>query len=177
MKRESQNKTQLFLKVYETKKTDVYNYALRMLHDKDTAADITQSVFEKLLLNFENLRDKKKINAWLFVTARNEIYGVFRRTRNIEGDVPEEDLAEDSGIVKNIELDEFKKILFDELEKLPLLNKEIYLMKEYGKLSYKEIADVTGEDMNNVKARLFRTRKKLIEKISKIFFEEPKWRK
>jgi len=61
-----------------------------------------------------------------------------------------------------------KKIILLELENISIEQKEIFLLKEYGGLSYKEIAVVSNIDENLVKSRLYKTRQKLIERISKI---------
>jgi RNA polymerase sigma-70 factor (ECF subfamily) len=56
----------------------------------------------------------------------------------------------------------------NELELLPQEQKEVYLLREYSGLSYKEIADIQQIDEELVKSRLFKTRQKLIKKVSKL---------
>ncbi|MCB0744909.1 MAG: RNA polymerase subunit sigma, partial [Ignavibacteriae bacterium] len=46
--------------------------------------------------------------------------------------------------------------------------KEVYLLKEYGGLSYKEISETLVIDVDLVKSRLYKVRQKLINKISKM---------
>ena len=50
---------------------------------------------------------------------------------------------------------------------MPEEQKDVYLLKEYGELSYKEIAKLLGIDEKLVKSRLFKVRQKLINSISK----------
>ena len=49
--------------------------------------------------------------------------------------------------------------------------KEIFILREYSQLSYKEIATVLGINEELVKSRLFKIRKKLINNISKFVDE------
>ena len=48
------------------------------------------------------------------------------------------------------------------------ITKEIFVLRQYSELSYKEIANVLGVEEGFVKGRLFRARQKLIDKISKL---------
>jgi RNA polymerase sigma factor (sigma-70 family) len=45
---------------------------------------------------------------------------------------------------------------------------EVFILKEYSGLSYKEIASLLEIDEDLVKSRLYKARQKLINKISKI---------
>jgi RNA polymerase sigma-70 factor (ECF subfamily) len=63
---------------------------------------------------------------------------------------------------------ELKKIIMNELELMPQEQREVYLLKEYSGLSYKEIAAIQNIDEELVKSRLFKTRQKLIKRISKL---------
>ncbi len=163
----------LFLRYYERHKNAVYNYAVKMLHDSDKAADVTQNVFLKLFENLQLIRDENKISVWIFVTARNEIYGYFRSAKRKENYYDEEEmeklnLQSGENTQSETELKELRGIILNELNKISEVNRETFLLREFGGLSYKEIAEVTGTEIHNVKSRLFKTRKKLIEKISKI---------
>lgn len=44
--------------------------------------------------------------------------------------------------------------------------KEVFILKEYALMSYKEIACILGIDEELVKSRLYKARQKLIDKIS-----------
>jgi RNA polymerase sigma-70 factor (ECF subfamily) len=163
----------LFVKHYEKRKEAVYNFALKMLNDSEKAADVTQNVFLKLFENIELIRNENKIPVWIFITARNEIFAYYRsgerKERNYDADELENfNLADDDNPGEKFELKELREIILTELDKLSDMNRETFLLREYGGLSYKEISEVTGAEINLVKSRLFKTRKKLIEKISKI---------
>jgi len=66
------------------------------------------------------------------------------------------------------ELKEMKKLILNELDHISIEQKEIFLLKEYGGLSYKEISVISNIDENLVKSRLYKTRQKLISKLAKI---------
>ena len=77
-------------------------------------------------------------------------------------------LKKTENIEYQFELKEMKNLILNELEKMSIEQKEIFLLKEYGGLSYKEISAISNIDENLVKSRLYKTRQKLINRLSKI---------
>jgi len=159
-----------FTLLYNRYKKRLYNFLLKLSGNRITAEDITQSVFLKLFENFEKLNNKENANFWLFRTARNEYYNYYKREkRKNEFDENIISNREDDFKLENyVEIKEIKKIVLGELEKMQEEQKEVYLLKEYGGLSYKEISETLDIDVNLVKSRLYKVRQKLINKISKI---------
>lgn len=143
-----------------------------MVCDRMAAEDIVQDVFLKLHENISSIRIKESINYWLFRTARNEIYGWFRRqksSRRIFDPSNIEDIEINSGsaLTEEIELKELSEIISGEINSLPENQKEVFILKEYGGLSYNEIAEIMAITDDLVKSRLFKIRKRLTERLSK----------
>jgi RNA polymerase sigma-70 factor (ECF subfamily) len=135
--------------------------------------DIIQSVFLKFYENLALIRNESSIPFWLFRTARNEVYIYFRSLKkefqSIDiDDTDEFDIESENRIDEIYEVKELSLLLNSELELLPPEQKEIFVMKEFGNLSYKEIAELLNIEENLVKSRLFKTRRKLINKLSKL---------
>ena len=65
---------------------------------------------------------------------------------------------------------EFKKMILKELDTLPDEQKEVFILKEYTGMNYKEIAEVMSIDVELVKSRLYKTRQKLMKRLSKRIF-------
>ena len=143
-----------------------------MVSNKMIGEDITQEVFLKLYNNLNDIKNRNSINYWLFKTARNEIYGYYRSKKirvdqfNV-ADTDDLEIAGENNLIENVELKEMKNILMNEIEMLPAEQKDVFLLKEYGEMSYKEIAAVLDIQENLVKSRLYKTRQKLIDRISK----------
>ena len=51
---------------------------------------------------------------------------------------------------------------------MPAEQKEVFLLKEYGGFSYKEISEMVNIDIELVKSRLHKVRKKIIDRLSRI---------
>ncbi len=162
-----------FTLIYNTHKTKVYNYVVRMVNDQMICEDIIQNVFLKLFENLKNIRNQNSIVYWIFKTTRNEVYEYYRRKKtkfsNLDStDDMFYDIASEQNIENSFELKEIKEIVLKNLETLPFDQKEVFLLKEFGGLSYKEIASVMEIDENLVKSRLYKTRQKLIKILSKV---------
>lgn len=154
-------------------KERIYNYALKMLNDKMRAEDIVQDVFIKLFENLDNIHNKQSVHYWLFKTARNELMTFFRSTKNkklISQAVALDEVVTETtkSLIEEIENQETCKLILAELENMNEDFKEVFVLKEYSGLSYKEIAALLSIDEELVKSRLYKARQKLITKISKL---------
>lgn len=138
-----------------------------------TAQDIVQNVFLKYFENLDNIKNKSSANYWLFKTARNEAFSHIRarKTRVDQFNVYDVDDLEIGGtntLEDTIEANEIEAVIKTSLAKMNPEQSEVFLLKEYSGLSYKEIAEIMNIDENLVKSRLFKTRQKLIGLITKL---------
>jgi RNA polymerase sigma-70 factor (ECF subfamily) len=144
-----------------------------MLKDKMRADDIVQEVFIKLFENLNNIHNKQSITFWLFKTARNEMMTFYRSTKNKKFitesvDIENFEIENKTSLADEIEDAELKKLILIELEAMNEDYREVFVLKEYSGLSYKEIASLLNIDEDLVKSRLYKARQRLINKISKL---------
>ncbi|MBE2280389.1 MAG: RNA polymerase sigma factor [Ignavibacteriaceae bacterium] len=157
---------------YNKHKKKIFNYIFKMICNKIVSEDIVQNVFLKLYSNLKNIKNQGSIEYWLFTTTRNEIYSYLNKKRMknerfIDEDISEIYLKNDSEFQKELDLREVKELINEELDKLPVEQKEVFVLREFSGMSYSEIAGLTNVEEKTVKSRLFKVRQKLIEKISK----------
>ena len=162
-----------FTILFNKYKKRIYNYAVKMLRDRMHAEDIVQDVFLKLFENLNGIHNKQSIQFWLFKTTRNEILGFLRSNKNKSliihsVDIQELEIREPVLLTDEVDNKETNKLILDELDKINEDFKEIFVLKEYSGLSYKEIASVLNIDEELVKSRLYKARQKLINKITKL---------
>ncbi len=142
-----------------------------MIYDKMVTEDIIQNVYLKFYESMDQLRNKDFATTWLYTTARNEVFDYLRKkkTRKTEIAVDEsDDIPSSFEIDIEYERMEVRKLVMNELDKLPEEQREVYLLREYSGLKYEEIAAIQKIDVELVKSRLFKTRQKLIKRISKL---------
>lgn len=162
-----------FTILFNKYKKRIYNYALKMFGDKMRADDVVQDVFIKLFENLNSINNKQSIQFWLFKTTRNEIVGFLRSNKNKSlithsVDLEELEIKEPTLLTEEYENKETNKLILDELDKMNEDFREVFVLKEYSGLSYKEIASLLNIDEDLVKSRLYKARQKLINKISKL---------
>ena len=166
-----------FTLIYNQHKTKLYNYARKMLGDTMMCEDIIQNVFEKFFENMNSIRNSERVDVWLYTTTRNAIY-TYYRTKKIRVDqfnvldTDEIEIDSSLNIEEELELKELHVLIMSELDKLEVEQRDVFLLKEYGNLSYKEISVVMKIDENLVKSRLYKTRQRLITKLSKVILNE-----
>ncbi|MGE5680201.1 MAG: RNA polymerase sigma factor [Bacillota bacterium] len=152
-----------FTLIYNRHKKQLYNYVLKITRSSMIAEDIVHNVFIKLYDNISTLRDTDKIEYWIFSTARNEAFSYFRKIKTRQ----EEDLencelqpsAEDPSVL--FEQNELREIIQTELNRMHSDQREVYILKEFSGMSYKEVASVMSISEDLVKSRLHKVRQRL----------------
>jgi len=141
-----------------------------MVKNENLTDDIVQIAFIKLYENLGSIRNKSSIKYWLFKTARNEIYSGFRRNstkHEVSGiDAEAFEFEASINIENELELKDMREILLMELDNLPPDQKEIFILREFSGLTYKEIASLFSVSIELVKSRLYKTRRKLVNRLS-----------
>lgn len=165
-----------FTLIYNKYKQFLYNYVLKLVNDKVICDDLVQQTFLKLFENIELIKNKAGIKSWLFTTARNEVFTQFRKKKVrkdhfIERDTKEINISGEK-LSDSYEKKELKELVMIELDDLPEEQKEVFLLKEYGGLSYKEISAALNIEEKLVKSRLYKTRQKLITRLQKVLERE-----
>lgn len=159
--------------------TDLYNkyrrrvlaYAFRLLQDRSAAEDVAQVAFQKAYESLKSLDNPDLFFYWLFSIARNEVYGHIRKTRRNgtpvsieEEDIWAEETPHDQAVSK-----ETAEIVQHLLSQLKVEYREVLVFRQYDKLSYAEIAAITGDTVSSVESRLFKARKALAKKLAPYF--------
>lgn len=129
--------------------------------DKESCEDIAQEVFlvaYKKLVSFDPARGS--FSTWLFTIAKNKSINALRKRKPLTmSRLPEK-------IDTHNPADEMaRKEFFDELDAtlqaLPSRQKRAFVLAEFEKLSYEQIAQIEGVRLGTVKSRINRAKKKL----------------
>jgi RNA polymerase sigma-70 factor, ECF subfamily len=154
-----------FVTLYERHKRYVYLFCVKMLGDRESAGDVTQGVFLKLLERHQQLADPSKFKSWLLMIARNDCITQMKHTKTtVSAEEYEEDVigiadSQDS----SLETEQRLQTVNLAIQKLQPAYKEVIILREYQNLSYKQIADVIGQAESTVRFRLFAARRQLYE--------------
>ena len=130
--------------------------------DANTAADITQEVFLKLLENIKAVRLLGKFKKNLLTIAVNTCNNYFKKAKPTYTDLESLEITDgtDSSFEKMIE-DENKLEVRRAIDALPDYQKEVIILRFYHELKIREIAKITQSSVPTVKSRLQQGLKKL----------------
>ncbi len=159
-----------FEELYHRYKRHIYTFCLKLTGDRSLAEDATHDTFLKMRLNVETLNDARLFRSWLFTIARN---GVFRQLHRLQrnGSLDEEDAWHDETPLALSETNDTAEVITICIDALKPEYKEVLLLREFEHRSYDEIAMITGNTESSVKARLFKARRALAEKLKPYFKE------
>lgn len=153
--------------LYNTYQKEIYLYLYALCKSKDLAEDLMQETFMKAILSLPN--EHTNMRAWLYMVARNLYFNHRQKERrNILLDhVEDSSNSSDSDMLERLLIDERKRLLFQALQKLSDIKREILTMQYYGDLSQKEIAALLKLTPENVRVLAYRARREL-----KLYLEE-----
>jgi RNA polymerase sigma-70 factor (ECF subfamily) len=129
--------------------------------DREASLDILQEVFVKILTQLRTLRDREKVQSWLYQIARNSIADHYRFQRTVAALSVEneaETSQEDDTAMRHIE-----SCLRPMIHGLPPIYREALLLSEIDGLSQKELALRLGISYSGAKTRVQRGRQLLRE--------------
>jgi RNA polymerase sigma-70 factor (ECF subfamily) len=146
----------------------VYNFILRFVGDKETAEDLLQEAFLRVIKGADNYKRQAKFTTWLYTIARNLCVDQSRRRKHRKHaslDAPMS-ASEDSNtlldVIPSSEMASDRKSVNKELHAtmqraiaaLVEEQREVFLMREFLDMPFKDIADVVGVPENTVKSRM-----------------------
>lgn len=131
----------------------VYRFILKNTRNSDDAQDVVQNAFEILWKNHENV-DFTKSRSYLFTVAYHNMIDQFRKRKN-EADLTEEHTQMQG---RSSQFTGARDALELGLSKLPEMQKNVVLLRDYEGYSYEEIGEITGLNESQVKVYIFRAR-------------------
>jgi RNA polymerase sigma-70 factor (ECF subfamily) len=148
----------------ERYKSKIYTYILLNVKDSELAEDIFQETFIKVIRSLRKGRYMEKgiFLSWVVRIAHNLIVDHYRRDRHLKitsTDQTDADLFNSKKFAdKNVEdIMVQSRIEFEVrqlINELPKDQKEVILLRHYGEMSFKEIADQTGVSINTALGRM-----------------------
>jgi RNA polymerase sigma-70 factor (ECF subfamily) len=142
----------------------LWRFLRRMTNDDDSAAEIVQDTWLRVLRAIGRLQDGARLQPWLFAIARRALmdrlrqkYAAPRLAPIEEADITAEPDARD--------LEAESRLLHEELDALPVVEREVLALFYLQELSLTELAQVLDVPVGTVKSRLFRARRLLRERL------------
>lgn len=170
----NQNSIELLINRHKSK---VYTYIFLIVKSEQLAEDIFQDTFIKVIQSLKKgkYKDNGRFLSWVIRIAHNLIIDHFRKEKQLntlsndsyETDIFNSKKMSDKNIEDNLIEDQIQNDVRKLIDELPEDQKEVILLRHYGGLSFKEIADQTDVSINTALGRMryaLINLRKLIEK-------------
>jgi RNA polymerase sigma-70 factor (ECF subfamily) len=143
-------------------------YLLYLTGNRETAEDLFQEVWMRVLVRGEQFNGKARFETWLFTIARNLVIDYRRkRTLNSLDDLIDGAGDEDRAMAFEVAADgptpfdhvaslEDREKIAAALLGLDTLHREVLVLRFHEEMSLEEIAKVTKAPLSTVKSRLYR---------------------
>lgn len=143
----------------------LFSYILFVVHDRETAEDIFQETFVKVITRLQEGRYtvSGKFGAWIMRIAHNAIMDWYRDQASMRivdtsadndlSNIPGADIFEgniENRFVNSQIMTDVRRLL----DALPPMQREVVYMRFYQQLSFKEIADSTDVSINTALGRM-----------------------
>ncbi len=161
--------TEQYEALFHKMKDKLYRYAFRFVKDGEVAEDVVQDVMYKLWQKREEADDIENLEAWLMVLTRNRSLDLLRKVKDNHVSVDEAYTVSDQAPVpdKILETADLMTLLQQCLNQLPEKQRSIFHLREIEQMTYEEISQMTGYNLDDVKVSLFRARKHIQRMVSK----------
>lgn len=134
-----------------------YRYAFTYVHQRETAMDMVQNSFLRAIEQLHTLRNPQAMKTWFYRILTNECLQTLKKSKR-------EFLTEAADIKEEIYLEKAYEPaleLYEAVRQLPYETQTIIMLHYYEGYTLKEVASITGDNVNTVKSRLYAGLKKL----------------
>jgi len=161
--------TEQYEALFHKMRDKLYRYAFRFVKDGEVAEDVVQDVMYKLWQKREEADEIENLEAWLMVLTRNRSLDLLRKVKDNHVSMDEAYTVSDQAPVpdKILETADLMTLLQQCLNQLPEKQKSIFHLREIEQMTYEEISQMTGYNLDDVKVSLFRARKHIQRMVSK----------
>jgi len=147
-----------YRKFVEGYQSQVFRVAYQILGNREEADEIAQQIFAKIYFAVKGFDARGRLYTWVFGIVVNECYGFLRKKRL---NVPNENSADARLTSERAILQ--RDLLNRLLERIPAEDRRLLLLRELEGYPVAKLSELTGLDENTIKARLFRTRQRLVK--------------
>jgi RNA polymerase sigma-70 factor (ECF subfamily) len=158
-----------FAALVEAHQAAVFGTVLRLVFDREVAAEVSNRAFFKAYEHLATFDDARPLRAWLLRIAANEALNELRSRRRdaahtFGGDEAEIQLEQIHGAPDPGEIvsrRERSDAIRDAVNRLPEAQRVVVVLRYFADLAYADIAELTQHSVNNVGVILLRARERL----------------
>ena len=154
-----------FEKIYVRYFNDVFLFLKKLSKDESIAEEITSETFFKAMRSIETFRGETDIRVWLCQIAKNCYFSHLKKQQKII-DIDEVEFTDSKSTIEEQILNQsdamqIHRLLHDLAEPY----KEVFMLRVFGELSFKQIADIFQKTDNWACVTYDRARNKILSQM------------
>ncbi|NNK27846.1 MAG: RNA polymerase sigma factor [Flavobacteriaceae bacterium] len=158
--------SQSFSTLVDRYKDLVFTLALRMVKHREEAEEVSQDTFIKVFRSLNKFKGDSKFSTWIYRIAYNTCLDRLKKHKREQNIIAIDEYTEHQvktldNALDALEKAERKQAIQNCLALLPSDDSALLTLFYFEELSLEEIAKIVGLTANNVKVKLYRSRKKL----------------
>lgn len=158
--------TKAFAVLVDRYKDLVFTLALRMLKNREEAEEVAQDTFIKVFKSLSKFKGDSKFSTWIYRITYNSCLDVLKKYKQeystvVLDEFSERELATLDNAFDALAEKEQRQAIDDCLDRLPKEDSFLLTLYYFEEQSLDEISKIVGLTANNIKVKLFRSRKKL----------------
>jgi len=169
--------SEAFDEIVHRYRNPLFSFVYRIIGDPAFSEDILQETFIRVWSNRDSYREVAKFSTWIYTIAGNLAKSELRRHKirrwfSLSGsssydeeERPLEIADEEADPHRDLERTTIKKRVDEEIIKLPLVFKEVIILRDVQELSYEEISEILKIPLGTVKSRVNRARLRLQKRL------------
>lgn len=134
----------------------LFTFLLRLTGSRERAEDLFQETFIKVLEALPKYREKGKFGSWLFKIAYRLSVDAWRHDGFWRDRVTRTEQLDDIAVSAEglpdavVEREELLQQIEAVVAELPEKQRRVFLLRQHGGISFREISELTGEPLNTV---------------------------
>ncbi len=154
-----------FTILYQKYKNTIFSYIYYLCGDYAAAEEICQDVFLKVYLNISKFEGRSSFKTWIYKIAKNTYLDFMKneaKNRNYfkqNQDFDQERWIQESGPEDHVLNREVQERIQKTLRQMSDKYCMLIILRDMQHLSYKEISEILGQNLNSTKVNIYRARK------------------
>ena len=154
-----------------------FSLSMKLLNQREDAEEAAQDAFIKAYNSLRSFQSSSTFKTWFFRIVYNTSISKLRTRKNVEVKIEDvkisdSELFSTESAVGQLNTEDRQKYLQAGLERLDPEERALLKMYYYDDFSMEEVSSITGMTVSNVKVKIHRSRKKLLQELKVILKDE-----
>lgn len=144
----------------------IYWHARRMTGNHLDADEIVQEVLMVLYNKLKTFEFKSSIYTWIYTITNTRSINYLKK-KSLRSFFSLDEISnrkfEQNNVIDDIESKQKVEKIESAMQKLPVKQREVFIMRNFDEMSYEEISQITGKNVGTLKANYFHALNKIKE--------------